>query len=305
MSGTDRTSSKPDFFIVGVPKCGTTSIYSYLQAHSQVFLPKWKEPHCFGSDLDFHGSRRLELEDYLALFCEARFDQKIGDASVFYLYSSQAASEIRSFNPEAHILIALRNPVDLLHSFHSQPVYNGTEDIASFEDALAAEADRRNGLRLPRNIGLRQCLFYRDLARLGDQVERYVDLFRRDQMHFVLFEDLKSRTAETYAEICSFLGVDDSFMPSFSAQNPNKVSRSAFVLELLWNPHPAVRRVARTFPRFLRSDLRGRLRALNTRYQKRPAMDAELRQPLLAGLRGDLEKLQALIGRDLSGWMRD
>ncbi|MCH9035408.1 MAG: sulfotransferase [Planctomycetes bacterium] len=43
--------NKPDFFIVGAPKCGTTSLYEYLRQHPEVFMSRIKEPHFFGRDL--------------------------------------------------------------------------------------------------------------------------------------------------------------------------------------------------------------------------------------------------------------
>ena len=65
--------AKPNFFIVGAPKCGTTSMHEYLQRHPDVYMPFFKEPHFFGSDLE--GSRfrqfRARPERYLKLFRDA------------------------------------------------------------------------------------------------------------------------------------------------------------------------------------------------------------------------------------------
>lgn len=128
----------PNFFIVGAPKCGTTAMHIYLRQHPEIFMPEKKESHFFGSDLNSQYFIR-DREKYLSLFSEAKDVKRIGEASVWYLYSKQAAYEIKEFSPSASIIIMLRNPVDMLYAQHSQFLYNGNENIASFEDALNAE----------------------------------------------------------------------------------------------------------------------------------------------------------------------
>ena len=78
---------KPDVFIVGAPKCGTTSMYHYLRQHPDVFMPPKKEPHSFASDLDAPYFVRAEQE-YLALFEEGAWAKRVGEASTWYLYST-------------------------------------------------------------------------------------------------------------------------------------------------------------------------------------------------------------------------
>ena len=86
-SGTAADKAMPNFFIVGAPKCGTTSLHEYLQRHPDVFMPFYKEPHFFGSDLQ--GSRFRQFRDqperYLKLFRDARGEKRIGESSPWYL----------------------------------------------------------------------------------------------------------------------------------------------------------------------------------------------------------------------------
>src|SRR5207249_5575517 len=96
------------------------------------------------------------------------------DASTSYIVSLDAAAEIRQFSPDARILVILRNPVDMMHSWHRWLVAVGFEQIFDFEEALAAEPDRCAGSRLPRSQrGLRENLRYRYAATFSPQVERY------------------------------------------------------------------------------------------------------------------------------------
>jgi hypothetical protein len=80
---------RPDFFIVGAPRCGTTAMFAYLRAHPQIFMPNYKEPHFFGSDVSH--PRRFSMEEYIALFAEAEETRRAGEASVLYLFSQKAA----------------------------------------------------------------------------------------------------------------------------------------------------------------------------------------------------------------------
>src|SRR5687767_1010670 len=103
---------KPNFFIVGAPKCGTTSLYEYIRVHPEVFMPDRKEPAFFCSD--FYKPRRMKEEEYLSLFREAGSAKWIGEASTWYLYSDKAREGIKAFCPDARIIIMLRNPVDMM-----------------------------------------------------------------------------------------------------------------------------------------------------------------------------------------------
>ena len=126
----------PDFFIVGAPKCGTTAMYEWLQAHPDVFVPV-KEIHYFGRDLA-HRRPEVSAARYAELY-EGVGERIAGDVAVWYLLSESAAEEIHALNPDARIIIMLRRPAEMLHSLHSQLVYSGDEDIEDFEEALAAD----------------------------------------------------------------------------------------------------------------------------------------------------------------------
>ena len=95
--------AKPNFFIVGAPKCGTTALWEYLRHHPQIFLPSVKEPHFFAGELRDanRGSwYREELEGYLDLFRKATPQQtRIGEASVWYLFAKGAIERILEFDP--------------------------------------------------------------------------------------------------------------------------------------------------------------------------------------------------------------
>lgn len=116
-----RGVTVPNLFLVGAPRCGTTSLYRYLAAHEEIFMSPVKEPHFLGSDPYDPTSLRDESRSR-ALFEHAGGARVAGEASVWYLYSQTAAKQIRDFSPDARILILLRNSVDMVLSLHTHHV---------------------------------------------------------------------------------------------------------------------------------------------------------------------------------------
>ena len=295
--------ARPDFFIVGAPRCGTTALYEYLRGHPEIFLPEHKEPLYFGSDLtQIHG--KLTEEDYLRLFAPATPGQRIGEASTWYLCSKEAPREIHAFSPNAKIIIMLRNPVDVMYSLHGEIVFYGGEELLDFEEALAAEPDRRQGRRLG-PTRRPEALFYRETVRFADQVERYLDEFGSDHVKVIVFDEFIRDLVSAYVDVLRYLGVDESYRPSFERVNESKRSLSprlqAFVVR---PPKP----VARLIPLLRRAPLahqvRSALLSANSRTYDRPPMSEPLRQRLTAELAPEVERLGELIGRDLSAWLQ-
>ena len=102
--------------IVGMPKAGTTSLHQYLAQHPDIFMSPDKEPHFFSTDLlkegeELHGfpkyTRYPSLERYHQLFAERGQAKIVGESSVFYLFSKNAAQEIYQYNPDTKIMVKL------------------------------------------------------------------------------------------------------------------------------------------------------------------------------------------------------
>lgn len=293
---------KPDFFIVGAPRCGTTAFNEYLKKHPEVFIPNKKELHYFGSDLEFR-KKRLSLEKYLSYFTAVDDEKRVGEASVWYLYSKNAAEEIKEFNPRASIIIMLRNPIDMLYSLHSRNLYTGDEQIECFRAALAAEEERKRGRRLPETTRNLSALRYREVAKFTEQVSRYLDVFGKDNVRIIIFDDFRENTERVYRETCDFLGVNPDFTPTFRNINPNKQVRSKRMWHFMLHPPEPVRHVFRSLvPVSIRSKAYKGIRMLNTRYQKRPPLDSHLREQLKKEFSSEVERLSALLDRDLTHW---
>ncbi len=302
---------RPNLFLVGAAKSGTTALATYLGEHPDVFMAPW-ELNYFGTDLSFFTATgapsRLRLAHYLSTFSSHAGERYRGDHSVFYLYSEQAAEEIRAFAPDARIVVMLRNPVDQMHSQHSEMLYQGDEDIRDFGQALAAEEDRALGRRIPPGCRKPFALQYRAVARYHDQVERYFSTFGRERVCVVVYDDLARDTSATHRRVLDFLGVDADHEPEFRVVNPNKAVRSALLRDVLKTTapgsSPTFRRIGRLMVRSdgARSRLRRWLQVANTREGPRPDMDPVLRSRLQDELADDVGALESLLDRDLGAW---
>lgn len=307
---------RPDLFIIGAAKCGTTSLYEYLRGHPDVFMSPAKEPRYFAPDLDAGSGHDMrygrDLDRYLALFEEARDEKRLGEASVRYIYSGQAPGLIREFQPDARIVAMLRDPVDMMYSMHNQRVSEGAEELTTFEQALAAEDDRRAGRGVP--AGVHPLLtVYRDRGRFGEQLSRWFETFEREQVHVIIFEDMVRDPAGVFRNLLEFLEVDPDYQPeSFAAYNRSHAPRSHllraftksrvpqwFVWQLL--PRVVGDRATRGMVRAFRHS------SFNRRAAPRSPLAPELRLRLQAELTPDVARASELLGRDLAAlwWKRE
>lgn len=279
-------------------------MYAYLRSHPGLFLPERKELRYFGADLDIRNRVALTEDEYLAHFRDAPVEALVGTGYVWYLYSRTAAREIHDFNPNARIIVMLRDPVSMLHALHSEHLSNGNEDIEDFELALAAELDRRAGRRIPRQAHLPQGLLYSEVPRYAEQLERYFDAFGREQVHVILFDDFVAAVEEAYRGTLRFLGVPDGHRPaSFEVVNPNRKIRSQRLRAVLSQPPELPRRVIRRLvPARLRRAAFARVKELNVQVAPRPPLDPDVARRLQEAFADEVVRLERLLGRDLSVW---
>ncbi len=240
-----------------------------------------------------------ERAEYLALFEAARPGQLAGEASTWHLYSEVAATAIHAANDNARIIAMLRHPVHMLHSLHGRRYYAGSEDIPRFEDALAAEADRRAGRRIPAKARNPKALLYREVGRYGQQLTRYLDTFGPDRVHVALFDDFIADVPGTYRRLLEFLGVDAEFAPDFEVVNAGAQRRSQRLQQLLLS-RPVVGTARALIPARLRPRA-GRLwDRVNSRPEQREPLDPEVARQLREELLPDIELTGRLIGHDLA-----
>ena len=295
---------RPNTFIVGAPKCGTTSLHDYLDQHPDAYMSRsLKEPNYFAPELEIDEVHRPKtLEQYLDLFAAAGHAKRIGESSTWYLFSAQAAKNIHAFEPAAKIIMMLRNPVDAAYSLHGQFIWSCREDILDFEDALAAEPKRRLGKPIPEVATGSTGVVYTDVFTFYPQVKRYFDLFPRQQIKVIIFDDFVKDTPKVYRETLEFLGLSN-FAATFEVVNAAKPVSLGF--NRFFGRRPALRSMIHRFvPAAVQRKVIDVLPYFTRTLKREAKISPELRKKYAPRFREDVEKLSGLLDRDLTYWLK-
>ena len=299
---------KPNFFIVGAPKCGTTSLDYYLKQHPEIFVPDVKELHYFGSDLlakKHPLANKFDEQTYLEFFKENKYAKIIGEASVMYLFSKKAAQEIHEFNNNAKIIIMLRNPIEMMYSLHSQNLSTCDEDIQDFGRALDAEKLRKKGELIPKkSLVIQDALLYKSVAKYSEQLERYTNIFTEKNIHIMLFDDFIKDTKNEVREVFKFLAVSDTeFKINLEIKNTNSMLRNRKLYYFINRPNSQVKKlVKKILPTQLRRLIASKVNSMNTIETKRGKMSEELLHHLNKEFANSINNLEQLIKKDLTKW---
>lgn len=295
MAGAARVT-KPDFFIIGAPKCGTTSLVAWLSEHPDTFISDPKEPRYFNTDWSFP-FRVADADAYADLFAGSRGCQAIGEATTGYLASETAVPAILEFQPEARFVVCLRPPVDLFFSLHGQRLKEGNETLRDPENAWNAQERRQRGSDLPYGVKDPKALNYDLICRLGTQMKRLFTWLPRNRVFVVLLEDLRDAPDDTFRSLCRFLEIEELSLPSYTATNTRRVPR------FLW-----LQRVIR-FSGIIRKKLGLPPLGLGTRVRNanlaggREPDNTALRLRLGQHFADEIRRLEEAIDRDLSHWV--
>ncbi|WP_294121644.1 sulfotransferase [Sphingomonas sp.] len=311
-------------FIVGAPRCGTTTLASFLQQHPDVCFSAVKEPHFFSHDevaaLSEDELRAVVEEEYWQRFfghCEGH-PKLYAEGSVTYLYAPERMETILKLWPQARFVIALRDPLSMLPSLHARLLVTGDETIREFPKAWARIADRAQGKSLPKRAVDPRWLRYDWAGQLGANVERFFAAVGRERCHIVLFDDLNREPQGTYRELCRFLGIEPWEGTDFEPQRTNKTIRIGWLQRLMKRPPKAIR-TALAGEHFHKREkkvgakaspvlaaifrLRTRLLEWNKVETSRQPLDPIVRQEIIERHRDDVILLSRVIGRDLSHWL--
>jgi len=235
--------ARPNLFIVGAAKCGTTAWHRYLSTHPDIFFPELKEPNYFAFDLP-KMRNFTSLDEYEKLFSRGSAAAYRGEASGIHLYSADAARAIGEYDPNAKILIFLRGQEYFLPSYHHQLLYRFAESIEDFEAAW-----RLSGKR-PADTIQKTCrdpalLDYRARGDFRTQVERYLDAFPSDQVLVVDFDEWTADPRAAYLRILDFLNLKDDGRTNFERINEAKAFRVKWIGKLIAHPPPIARAAVR------------------------------------------------------------
>lgn len=268
----------PDFLVIGAMRSGTSSLARYLRAHPAICFATEKEVHFFDRNFD------RGLEWYKRHFPCDHPGHLTGEATQTYMYHGEALDRMVAVVPKARLIVTLRHPVERAYSHFWLNRARGREPL-DFRQAIDAEPERiRTG-------GLNERLWYSYLGRgsYARQLVGVAERYSREQLLVLRFEDLRDAPARTYRRICTFLQIDDGFLPA--------------ELGRVVNPYVTFRSLrARDLARRLPGPFRRVVGRLNTRHASYPPMDAALRRELNARFDEEIGSLEMWLGEDLSAW---
>jgi Sulfotransferase family len=293
----------PDFWIVGNPKSGTTALHQMLRTHPDIYMPELKEPRFFARELypRMRSKRHPNsMEQYLALFAQARPDQRAGEASPSYLRSRMAAQRIAELEPRARIIAILREPADFLRSMHLELLKDHNEIEKDLRKAIAREQRLRDS---------KPVLSYSDeRVEYTAQVRRYHEAFGEDQVLVLIYDDYRADAEGTVRRVLRFLDVDETLPIARSEANRSVAVRSPRAYEMMRSLYLGRGAAARAIGAGIKVVTSRRIRhaGLGTVrkrmiFGKPPPPDEELMLELRCRFKPYVVELSEYLGRDLVG----
>jgi len=293
---------KPKLFILGAPKCGTTSLAAHLQQHREIQFSNPKEPGYFSKDITLKSCNIKSEIEYLN-FC---FDQGDKDSSIFsegsttYFYSENAVTRIEKFSPNSKYIVMLRNPVDLVISHYYQQLKIGYENIPNFSQAWAIQGERKKGRQIPLTCEIPFNLQYSEIGLLGKYLENIYRQVSRDRVKVIFFDDFILDAEKCYKDALLFLGLSEDKAIQFSVKNkgmkPKSIQISIFVRYL------SIIRVKLGLNNFF--GIGNVIRKANGTNIDKHLISRGLKNEMMQLYKNDIDKLSYLTNRNLDHWIK-
>jgi len=270
----------PNFFIIGAQKAGTTWLAKCLSEHNDVFVPEIKEIYYF----DRYYEKGLSW--YESYFDGWSGETAVGEGSVGYLLSSLAPGRIRdTLGTDVKLIASIRHPVDRAYSAYRM-------DLS--RDAVPYEMDFRTYLVENVRLSKTHSLYYA-------QLKRYLEVFGREKMLILVYEELRKDGQKAVSTCLDFLGLDSEFVPPSLDDKVN----TGIDVTILHNQIWGIRRAMHGLPPALERPLAQVGRKLLDRLPKRKRFEPltpELRAELFDDFAPEVEQLESLLNRDLAVW---
>lgn len=249
-------AASANLFIIGFPRCGTSSVYTHLAAHPAIYGPPVKEPHFYGRVIDAalresQASAQRARQRYEATYDgqEARTARYRLDGSATYCWHDDAPARILQACPEASILVMLRDPIERAASHHGVALREGAVSEGLL-DAIQVDLEREEA-------GIHARERFVGAGRYATHLARWQEVFGADRIHVALLEDLRANPRQALAGMARFLNVDAAPILARNLtvrHNAADEPRSDLARAVLGLPGAGV--IARAMPRPVRRLLR-------------------------------------------------
>ncbi len=292
----------PNFFIIGAPKCGTTSLADLLAQHENVFFCPEKEPRFFSHEETYERG----FGDYEALFDETNGETCVGEGSTTYSEAwldryEKSARRIHDYCPSARLIYCVRHPLRRIQSNWLDIIWaldndlmQGTELHQSGE--LSISGDFNDDVLA--NDGLVQTSNYWRV------IQEYRQYFSDEQIQIVFLEDLRSSPDAVLRQCCTFLDVD----PGFDFTDPDEARNSsaskglATTFGRIARSMPGYRTLAGGAPSFLKSLVRP---LIKDSFTGKPDWRPAVKEKVVSKLKGDTNRFLNYTERPCDYWTLD
>lgn len=312
----------PNFLIIGAAKCGTTSLYHYLRQHPEVYMSPIKEPNHFSTDIDpqqfskeyklYERSKQLnvseyvkgdmkeekwgayvhDISDYTQLFKYAAGFKARGEISNSYLYSIEAAKNIRQRFPDMKIIAILRQPAERAYSHYLANLRDGRTTLPFREEIQFDDAKAQHGWGISH--------LYYELGLYYDQITRFKNLFEEHQIKIFLFDELKNDNKKLSKDLFQFLEIKTDTPINYSEKyNEARIPKNAALIKTITQTG-----IKRKIFRALPVSLRENVKSLFFKSGPIPKMSPQDREWMTDRYKQDILKLQDLIQKDLTNWLK-
>ncbi len=296
--------------IAGAPRCGTTAMSRYLGRHAQICLSNPKETHFFlspTSAADPAASRdRYRRHHFPDLDWS---HQVLLDGSISCLYSPDSARRVLAVFPDARFIVMLRNPVDLVHSYHGRLLFYRQETETDLQRAWDLQVDRANGRNIPTFCSNPEILRYREVGSLGRHLEAFFAAVGCERCLLVFYDDFIEDPGTSYRAALAFAGLPDDGRTEFPRKGRPRAYRSSWVQFMLSGAFlmpllPVGAGSTAFYGRLARwsKPWRKRIRSLSAPKVERELLSPQARANLYLEFKDDIDRLARLTGRNLDSW---
>lgn len=295
----------PNFFIIGAPKCGTTSLAAWLGEHPQIYMSPIKEPFYFSEDIN---NRLIEnWEAYVNLFELVNSNHiAVGEASTTYLFSKIAVPKIENAIPDSRYIVIIRNPIEMAYSLYEQQLRSGNETIKDFKKAWSLSPERRDGNEVPLGCKDPRLLDYMLWCKLGEKIQNLQKMVSPERILVLVLDDMKKNPRGEYLKVLEFLKISDDNRTYFPVHNKARTWRFEFLGKVIRAIKFFVFRakyVEGVFPRRSLGVVRF-LEKIATDNRSRPGLSVDFRADLTDFFEEDIQLLEKILGRDFSVWYK-
>ncbi|WP_052184301.1 sulfotransferase family protein [Psychroserpens sp. Hel_I_66] len=266
---------KVNFLIIGAAKSATTSLSNALALHPEICFSQPKEPQFF-SKLEW----RDHIDEYHKLFnCDSKL---YGEGSTNYTkfpnFNKNVSADIFEYNPNMKLIYMMRNPIDRIISHYTHTYNRGYQKNSDIDHVITSEIQHIN------------------VSRYAMQIEPYLNVFGKEQVLLLFFEDFVSQPQKVLDTVYEFLNVG-SFEVDTSKLNSNK-SFNRWVLHYKYdNPKTLwqkIKKIGLIAKNYFNADF----------IDSKPKISEETKKYIVDSLTGDIKKIEKLTNRDLSHWLK-